>query len=126
MPPAAEHGDAEADIAGEEDRQGFGRFPDQGFFFRGVAGGADDQGHGIFLRIGDYIGGGGMVGEIDEHVGIHPAQLGKGSGGSVFAVNADLTHDFLTQDAADQLAHGAVGAANNGSHTLTPSFLICS
>ena len=64
------------------------------------------------------------MGKIDQHIGADCAQLFKGLGNAVFAVNADAAYHLVAEDAVDQLAHGAVGAAQNRSHTLIPSFLI--
>ena len=52
------------------------------------------------------------------------AQLCKGPGHAVFAVDGDLADDLVTELLADQLAHGAVGAADDGSHFSTPSLRI--
>ena len=73
-----------------------------------------------------YVGNGGVVGKVDDHIGFHLSQLGKGFGYSVFAVDADLAHDLFTKQTGNQLAHGAVGAEEYCSHTSIPSFRISS
>ena len=67
-----------------------------------------------------------MVGEVHYHVGSYFPQFVKSLGDVIFSVDADLANHFVAEDTADQLAHGTVGAANNCSHPLIPSFLISS
>ena len=121
---AAQHRDAQAHVAAEKHGNLPGSGVDQGLFRLGVAGGADDRRRADLFGVVQYAGNGGMVGEIHHHIRFHGSQFVKGLGYAVFTVNADLAHHFFTEDAADQLAHGAVGAANHSSHTFIPSFLI--
>ena len=70
---------------------------------------------------------GAVVGKIDDGIGTAEPQFRKGLGNSVLSVDADQTGDpGFTQGSLDQLTHGAGGAADDGSHAMTPSFLISS
>ena len=62
--------------------------------------------------------------ESVDHIRLPVPQLLEGFGGSVFSIDADGTHLVFTQTLGDQLAHGAIGAANNGSHRATPCLRI--
>ena len=86
--------------------------------------GADDRSGTDLLCVSQHIGNCGMMGEVDDHIRIHPAQFFKGLGDIILAVDADPTNDLRTQNMVDQFAHGAVGAAEYSSHTSIPSFLI--
>ena len=94
------------------------------FFFRGMAGGAHHQSAVVCLGVADHVGNGSVVGKVDDDVGVGVTQFRKGSGDAVFTVQAYPGGDFAAQDAVNELAHGAVGAAENGSHLSTPSRLI--
>ena len=89
-----------------------------------MAGGADDHRTVNLPGIVKNIRHSGMMGKVDQHICMYFAQLGKGLGNTVFSVNADASYHFFAQNAVDQFAHGAVGAADNGSHYRAPSFLI--
>ena len=121
---AAQDSDAQAHVAGIEDGDLPGCCEDHLLLLRGVAGGADHDGHLIALGVVQNISDGGVVGEVDENVGGHVAQVCEGLGDVVLAVDADTAHDLTGEGGIDQLAHGAVGAAEDGSHAITPSFFI--
>ena len=121
---AAQHRDAKAHVAGIENGDLLGGGVNQFLFLRGVTGGADDSGAAIGLGIGQHVRNGGMVGKVDQHIGRNGTQFLKSLGNTVFTVDADTADNFAAEDAIDQLAHGAVGAAQNRSHTSIPSFLI--
>ena len=122
----AQHGDAHADVTGEEHRDLLGGLVDQGLLFRGVAGGANHHGGTDGLGICQHVGDGGVVGEIDHHVRLHLAQLGEGLRDAVLPVDGHPAHALGAQDLVDQLTHGAIGTAKDYLHTSIPSFLICS
>ena len=122
----AQHRYPQAHVAAEKDGNFPGGIGNHGLFLLGVAGGADYCRCADSLGVGQHIGDGTVVGEINDHVRFHGPQFRKGPGDAVFSVQADLAHHFVTQNAADQLSHGAVGAANDCFHTFTPSFLISS
>ena len=120
----AQNGNTQTHITRVEHGNFFGGLKNQGLFLGCVAGGADDGGGAGLFGVGEHIGGGGVVREVHDHVGGDFTQLGEGLRHVVFAVDAHPAHNFLTKEVVNQLAHGAVGAAENHFHTFIPNFLI--
>ena len=117
----AQHRNAKAHVAGVENGNFFGSVENQLPLFGGVAGGPDDGGAAVGLCIAENVRRGGVMGKVDDHVGGDRAKLIKGSGHAVFTVDADPANHLAAQTLGNQFPHGAVGAAEDRSHTFTPS-----
>ena len=60
--------------------------------------------------------------EVNDHIGLHPAQFPECPCHTVCTVQADAANHLVPQNAGNQLPHGTVGTAQYGFHTFTPSW----